>query len=163
MLIKPIGLAFRLTSLCLSVNLKWMQKHKGFTLFELLVSISIIGLLVAVSTVSFGNMQKKGRDAKRREDMQVVQKGFEQYYSQHNYTYDSNTTCGTMLADTTLFPGGVPTDPKNNAVYFYTFGCTSSTTYCVCALLEQTGSGNASNNSCTFATGGNYFCVQNVQ
>ena len=54
------------------------MKNKGFTLFELLVSISIIALLTALATISFSSAQKKARDSKRIQDMEngnVVEQG----------------------------------------------------------------------------------------
>ncbi len=139
---------------------------RGFTLFELLVSISIIGILMAVSTVAFSNAQRKSRDARRREDMQAIQKAFEQHYADSGYVYDGvSANCATILADTSVLPAGAPIDPKNSGSYIYSFtgSCDIvNNTYCVCALLEQAGTGN-SGASCAWATGGNYYCVQSVQ
>ena len=124
---------------------------KGFTLLELLVVISIIGLLIASGAVAFSTAQKKGRDARRRADMKAFQSAYEQYYAE-NTTY---AACGTM---NTQFSGGsAPTDPRGS----YVSSCAAAS-YCVCALLEDLGSGNATNSSCTFGAG-NYYCVTNLQ
>jgi len=139
--------------------------EKGFTLFELLVSISIIGILVAVSTVAFSNAQRKGRDSRRRGDMQAIQKAFEQHYADTAYVYGTSANCANIFADTSVLPAGAPTDPKSSGTYIYDFSgaCnTTANTYCVCALLEQVGAGNASDTSCTWAAD-DYYCVQSVQ
>ena len=60
-----------------------MKKRKGFTLFELLVSISIIAILTALATVSYSIAQKKARDARRTQDMDAIRKAQELYYSQN--------------------------------------------------------------------------------
>lgn len=135
----------------------------GFTLLELLVVISIIGILVAMGTVAFSTAQRKARDSKRRSDMQQIQKAFEQYYAD-NGTYAA--TCATM-ASATYMPGGLPTDPKNVSPNVYNTSTACATTdYCVCGVMESAGSGNAnapSGSTCSFASGGSYYCVKNLQ
>jgi prepilin-type N-terminal cleavage/methylation domain-containing protein len=54
---------------------------KGFTLVELLVVISIIGLLSTIAVVSLGAARSKARDAKRIADMKQVSTSLEQFYA----------------------------------------------------------------------------------
>jgi len=54
---------------------------KGFTLVELLVVISIIGLLSTIAIVSLGSARQKARDTKRIADMKQVSTALEQYYA----------------------------------------------------------------------------------
>jgi len=134
---------------------------KGFTLIELLVVISIIGVLVAVAISSYTGAQIKARDARRRSDMKAIQSTMEQYYS----TTGANNYATTL--STAFSPLPVPTDPKSAPYTQYattTYLATSS--YCVCATLEETGKGNASAGStsgCTWTGTLNLFCVQNQQ
>ena len=73
----------------------WRRKAiLGFTLIELLVVISIIGILVAVSTVSFTNAQQKSRDGRRKADLKGVQQALELYY-QANGKYPADSGGGT--------------------------------------------------------------------
>jgi prepilin-type N-terminal cleavage/methylation domain-containing protein len=116
------------------------QKNKAFTLLELLVVISIIGILIALGVVAFSTAQQKSRDARRRGDIKAMQQGFEQYYAENNGSYG---TCDEMKADNNIFPGGPPTDPKTNNNYSCGVGGDG---YCVCANLE-TGGGNAGGSS----------------
>lgn len=144
--------------------MNFTNKHKkfgGFTLLEILVVISIIGILIAIGSAAFTTAQKKGRDARRRADMKQYQSAFEQYFSENN-TY---ATCATMEGG---FVGGAPADPKTGTTTPYT--CTTTATpitgYCVCATLDFTTTGNATAGlagACTFSPGGSKFCVQNLQ
>lgn len=139
-----------------------MEKN-GFTLLEILVVISIIGILVALGTAAYSTAQKKSRDARRKADIKSLQNGFEQYYSKNN---DYPTT-QVEAADTTIFPAGLPTDPKNSGENVYTINL-SSTAFCVCALLESS-TANASGlpntgdeTTCQYGTG-SYYCLSNLQ
>jgi len=130
------------------------MKQKGFTLLELLIVIGIIGVLVALATVSYSATQKAGRDSRRKQDLIAIQNALEQYYSATSYVYP--TTCSTAVS---YLKSAWPTDPADGSAY--PKQTCSATTYCICALLEKTGSGNSDIN-CGF-TGGNYYCVGNLQ
>lgn len=132
----------------------------GFTLIELLVVISIIGILIALGTASYTTAQKKGRDAKRQADMKAVQSALEQYNSIHG-VYPPNDTEDTDLLE--VLPAGWPTDPKTGLAYPKTFD-TAAGSYCICAQLDQEGTGNATDASCSFGQGADsdYFCVTNL-
>jgi len=139
-----------------------MKHKKGFTLFELLVSISIIGILTAIASVSFSAAQKKARDARRMEDMSAVSKAAETYYSLSNYVYPSNTNPWVAGTGETIL-AVYPRDPKGTGWTGYVYG--GGTTYCACAAVENSNDGNSSNNSGAVGAGGTgpYFCVKNQQ
>lgn len=133
------------------------SKQKGFTLLELLVVISIIGILLALGVVAFTTAQRKGRDAKRRADIKALQDGFEQYYAENSGSYVD--VCG---AGTEYFPGGQPDDPMPDWSYICT---TNATGYIVCAQLE-TGGGNATSDEGAglgSTTDGQFYCLTNLQ
>ncbi|MDD4784932.1 MAG: type II secretion system protein [Candidatus Shapirobacteria bacterium] len=145
--------------------MKKNKKNKGFTLFELLVSISIIGILTALASVAFSGAQKKARDARRLQDVKAVQTAAEQWYSQNNYIYQASAgTWGTILAV-------YPVDPKTGVAYRYTHPDATNNTYCVCAEVENPANGNSvagnsATNDCIITTPSastNYFCAKNQQ
>ncbi len=61
------------------------MSKKGFTLVELLVVISIIGLLSSVAVVSLNSSRVKARDAKRLADMKQIMTALELYNSVNGY------------------------------------------------------------------------------
>jgi len=139
--------------------------RQGFTLFELLVSISIIAILVAVATASFSAAQKKARDARRTEDLGSIQKAAEQYYMLNDSSYP-NGLCSAGTAwtvGTQVVLEAFPLDPRGVG---YTLGvpCTGAG-YCLCGVMEGQ-KGNSTNAACGF-TGvggtGSYYCVKNQQ
>lgn len=110
--------------------------RKAFTLLELLVVIGIIGILVALGTVSYSTAQKKARDAKRKNDLKAIQNALEQYYSICGFSYPapvngavpSSITCTNPL---TIIMSSTPKDPKTNLSYKMTQ--TTSSDYIICA------------------------------
>ncbi len=143
-----------------------MKKNKGFSLLELLVVISIIGILISLGVASFSTAQKKSRDARRKADIKAMQDGFEQYYAVNNGSYGA--TCAAMFSDLDIFPAGAPVDPKGGA---YSYTCLSTATanaYCVCAYLEG-GEGSGNSNSaasiipCSYGGDEDFHCRGNLQ
>lgn len=137
------------------------MKKNAFTLLELLVVIGIIGILVALATVSYTATQSAGRDSRRKQDIVSMQNALEQYYSSEGYKYPS--TC--LEAGDKYMKSTWPTDPDNTAPYQYSENC-SPDEYCLCAELEKAGSGNANSEgsiTCDFGGNKNFYCVGNLQ
>jgi len=157
--------------------IKMIKNQKGFTLLELLVVIGIIGILVAIGSVSYSAAQTKSRDSRRRQDLEAVGKALEQYYVDNTtakYSYPNDADC-TGYSD--YLSGDLPIDPKWGFVYTDSSAnnksggsgafC-ASTAFCVCVELESTNTGNAygrSGTSCTWTGAGSkdYYCVQSKQ
>ena len=59
------------------------MKKKGFTSIELLVVISIIGLLSSVVLASLNQARIKARDSQRKQDIIQVRNALELYYADH--------------------------------------------------------------------------------
>lgn len=75
---------------------KFLIKHsnKAFTLIELLIVISIIGLLSSVILASLKSARAKARDAKRAQDMRQIQMALTLYYDDNNKFPDTTCPCG---------------------------------------------------------------------
>ena len=136
------------------------KKSNGFTLFELLVSISIIGIMTALAAVAYSGAQKKARDARRVEDIRSIQTAAEQYYSQ-SLTYSYPLSAGVWVSGTgSTILASFPRDPKTGVIYIYT---PVGDTYTVYAALESN-IGNAATTACNIGvTAGGYYCAKNQQ
>jgi prepilin-type N-terminal cleavage/methylation domain-containing protein len=137
-----------------NLNSKFMKNNihgLGFTLIELMVVVTIMGILMAAGIVAFLQSQKTSRDARRRADVHALALAFEQYHQDNNNYFRSSTGAVSTGANwtgtfqTTLggyFPSGkLPLDPKNNTTYRYTFRSNLDSDYspakfCVGATLE---------------------------
>ena len=149
------------------------NKNLGFTLVELLISISIIALLTVVASISYSKAQKSSRDQKRIGDLKAIQEAAEQYYLLNNGAYPdgnnfyrSNTS---WSVDGQNVLQAFPSDPKgdgyeNGGEYFCNVFTDSA--YCVCAYMEDTDNGNSSGwSDCSSLnnSGGQYYCVRSQQ
>lgn len=93
---------------------------RGFTLIELLVVISIIGILAAISLVSFTGAQRQARDTQRKSDIKQYQTSIETFASKINGLYPSRTT--SVRPDTlcaTLSLTNCPRDPSSTTYEYY--------------------------------------------
>lgn len=107
---------------------------KGFTFIELLVALSIVGILVTILMVGAGSTRKSARVAQRVSDMKQVQSALDLYYT-NNRSYPSTGNAwrgicssynggGSYTANNGLvIPGlvpeyivAIPTDPQSDPV-----------------------------------------------
>lgn len=134
-------------------NLKKTNK-KGFTLIEMLVVISLIGILAALATVSFSSSQKQARDAARKSDLRQYQNAIEAYGNLTSGLYPSRTSSvsaySSLCSDlnSKIEPDiSCSQDPKNasDSSYDYKYisngtgsGTASATSYVIWGKLENT-------------------------
>ena len=132
------------------------RKQSGFTIVELLIVIVVIGILAAIVITTFTGVQKKGRDADRKSDINAIYSQVEVYFAQEGKypTLDNmNNVSPTDFRSTQLkgLSDDALTDPKGSAAtlvsapaanaYSYVVtpsGCDNSTTDCTGFTLTAT-------------------------
>ncbi|MFA7676208.1 MAG: prepilin-type N-terminal cleavage/methylation domain-containing protein [Candidatus Shapirobacteria bacterium] len=115
-----------------------IKNKKGFTLIELIVSVTIIAVLTVVGVVSYTGTSKKARDGRRVADLEKVRIALELYRQDLGSTYPADGTLTTKLAP--KYIQAIPTDPKSGT---YTYDQTGTGyTYELGAKMENLGSTN---------------------
>lgn len=124
------------------------NKNRGFTLIELMVVMTIIGVLAGFALVSFDGSRKAARDGKRKADLEQIRSALEMRRADCG-SYPSGTiVSGGDIVGTDATPGcqvccastnylTVPSDPSAGRQYVYTSAAGSS--YGLCAALEAGG------------------------
>jgi type IV pilus assembly protein PilE len=88
-----------------------MQRPRGFTLIEVMITIAIIAILAAIAIPSYSEYVRRGRITEAVSTLSGMRVKMEQYY-QDNRNYDG--ACGG--------PGSSPA-PKPQATVSFTYDC----------------------------------------
>ncbi len=145
---------------------KSFKNPQGFTLVELLVVISIIAILSVIGITVFTGVQKNARDARRKGDVQSIQKALEVHYNDSACSAVPATPyCAVTAANAAVLfaNGSIPTNPGPGGAA-YTVPAALSLTYTVCALLENsTGNYTDAGTTASPTNVGTYYCLKNQQ
>lgn len=60
------------------------MKRRGFTIVELVITITIMGILLTLGVVALNSTQRNGRDAERKGDIESIQTHLETFYRTGN-------------------------------------------------------------------------------
>lgn len=87
------------------------NKHKGFTIVELLIVIVVIAILAAISIVAYNGIQERARYSSMQSDIASIDKAIQLFYVDKGYypytgTAGGNTTAGSTGAMN--IPGLIP-------------------------------------------------------
>lgn len=128
----------------------------GFTLIEMLVVISIIGILATLVAANLNSARSRARDAQRKSDLKNIETALRLYYNDNSrYPDPSQLPWGGQWASgNTVYMETLPKDPLSPTQdYVYKLG-TSTDNYTLYACLENSSDPNgvASGNLCSSGT-----------
>ncbi len=103
---------------------------KSFTLIELMIIISMLGVLSASLAGNFITSLKKGRDARRKADLEQIQRALEMYYEDKKkyptfniFASNNSSLCETRIASDCnpekTYMQKIPNDPVAGKSYEY--------------------------------------------
>lgn len=106
---------------------------RGFTLIEILVTISIIALLTMIGLTNFKVANQKARDGRRQGDLEQIKAALELYRTDEG-EYPGSIAPGSKIESATaVYMNEVPDDPASAQNYSYS---SDTVTYTLCAALE---------------------------
>jgi general secretion pathway protein G len=145
------------------MKIKYNFRHLGFTLIEMLVVISIIGILATLVAANLNSARSRARDAERKSDLKNIETALRIYYNDKG-SYPANDSGSQMKAcdpggtascswgsqwsvDSTVYMQTLPKDPLSPAQeYRYTMGSAASPSdtdaYILQACLENKSDSN---------------------
>ncbi|RJQ25408.1 prepilin-type N-terminal cleavage/methylation domain-containing protein [Candidatus Parcubacteria bacterium] len=106
-----------------------LTNEKGFTLFEMIIVIIIIGLISAFLTINYITATTRGRDVQRKSDVKQIRTAIEVYRIDHGYypstIYQGNCSQTSSLTDDTpplnvtpvVYMQKIPCDPSGSNYY----------------------------------------------
>lgn len=124
------------------------NKNRGFTLIELMVVMTIIGVLAGFALVSFQGARKTARDGKRKADLEQIRGALEMRRADCGSYPSGIIISGSDILGTDVSPGcqvccrttnymTIPSDPiPSDRRYIYN-GLANS--YALCAAVEVGG------------------------
>ena len=124
-----------------------MKRNHGFTLIEVLVVATIIGVLTSIAVVSYQKANKNAHDARRKTDLEQIRAALEMYRSDNADSEYPDTSGCIEIKDLPLsdYLDPVPTDPRDDSQYQYK---KTDNGYCVSATMEGNPTGSLCNNIC---------------
>lgn len=131
--------------------LRQIQCKTGFTLIELIVTMTIIMIVTVVGIVSYTGSTKRARDSRRISDLQKIALALEMYRQGVGSSYPGN-----LSSLTPNYLQAIPVGPKGEN---YTYTATVNYTYRICAQVEGLGSTSVDSTGCSGAVSpyvGNY-------
>lgn len=142
---------------------KVRNQQRGFSFVELLVAIAILGILTAITMISFRGANKNARDTRRKAELSEIQGAVEEYRLANGAYPQTDDTS----ADGVFLPALQPDylarnyiDPQNSATRNYTYrylgieGCQ----YALVTIMENSQNARSCSSACGLA-GTDWYCI----
>lgn len=95
------------------------KKQQGLTLIEILIVISILMILILLIFFTSFRQLSKGRDGRRKSDLEKIKVAFEDYYNDNN-CYPDETVLNDCDGDSFRpYLDTIPCDPASKEPYLY--------------------------------------------
>lgn len=111
---------FTKNNICSILFIVKIKIKKGFSIFELLIAITVLALLTAASYLVIPPYLVKARDAERKSDLHKIRIALQTYHSIKDNFPSSLPDCDQPLSlngsDSII---NVPCDPQTNSSYYY--------------------------------------------
>lgn len=142
--------------------LNFLTKNlRGFTFIEILVVVTIIGLLTVAGAVSYSQFVKQSRDAKRKVDIEQIRAAIEIYRSNNSlypltaaFDFSNCSNPGTISDASSTYLSKTPNDPKCSTMKYY-YSSSDGSTYSIAVRLEGSSVGSC---IAADACGVGYYC-----
>jgi len=137
---------------------------KAFTMIEILVVVTIIGILVGVGIVSYSSISQSSRDARRKTDLEQIRAALEMWRSSEptalgqypDFPEDHCDNLGSITNFSEYLPL-IPTDPKANTANMHYICSSTPDSYSLYSVLEASSTTDCSvscgDSSCEYAVG----------
>ena len=98
-----------------------INKKRGFTLIELMIALTVIGILSGILLPNFSKIRLKAKESAVKSAAHTLQLALESYALNQNGIFPSGTDAGIATIGTTLVTAEdlaeLPTNPFTNAAY----------------------------------------------
>ena len=137
-------------------KIKSKELNSGFTIVELLVVIVVIGILAAITVVSYTGITNKANTAAAKQNASSVAAAADAYFAENNGVYPAS---GSLSSGTVKLPSSIVIStvaPVGTAPASISYNLTSSPTgYCI----QYWDSSATTPIKATFATAGGGACL----
>lgn len=147
------------------------EYRNSFTFIEILVVVTIIGLLTAAGSVSYSQFVKQSRDAKRKADIEQIRAAVEMYRSNNgtypnttdvtdHFTFTNCTSPGSVYDASSTYLSKASNDPKcaNDTLRYY-YNSTDGISYTIGTKLEIPSTSSCGDCETTVGTQACNYCM----
>ena len=133
------------------------MRSKGFSLVELLTVLSILAILASVGLVLFTNVQTKGRDSTRKQDLRAFAQALEIYFQKFDQYIPPESGSDSCTRDTATFYTNIasymanqraPLDPLTGTEYCY-LSVNNGQSFRLFTKFEDTNDGDINISACS--------------